>query len=125
MEKLRLNLPSMYGDHHVTEVRGILTALPGVSVIAASSAWQQVELEYDAGQAAPQAIKAALLARGYSTEPSSLAPVAPRKATFTDFALAPGGFEQFPERVPVLSSPLAPCPGFEIRYPVDVHPADR
>jgi len=32
MEVLSLELPAMYGDHHVVEVRRLLFELPGVNV---------------------------------------------------------------------------------------------
>jgi len=40
-------VPALYGDHHVTEVRRILLELEGVSDVYASSAFQVVEVTYD------------------------------------------------------------------------------
>ena len=47
MEKTSINVPAMYGDHHVLEVRRILLALPGVAMVNASSCFQTVEVTYD------------------------------------------------------------------------------
>ena len=47
MDKLTVDLPTMYGDHHVTEVREILLKLPGVDDVYASSAFQQVQVSFD------------------------------------------------------------------------------
>ncbi len=47
MKKHTFEVPTLYGDHHVLEVRRILTAVPGVQEVYASSAFQVVEVEYD------------------------------------------------------------------------------
>ena len=47
MQKVTYETPSLYGDHHVTEVRRILLVLPGVADVYASSAFQVVEVTYD------------------------------------------------------------------------------
>jgi excisionase family DNA binding protein len=44
MENALLNVPAMYADHHVIAVRNILTAMPGVADVWASSAWRQVQV---------------------------------------------------------------------------------
>lgn len=66
MEKLQLNLPDMWADHHVLKVRAVLTAMPGVQEVIASSAFRMVALSYDATLASPGAIMAALEEAGYS-----------------------------------------------------------
>ncbi len=40
-----INLPAMYADHHVIEVRRLLMEVPGVSDVYASSGFQVVEIE--------------------------------------------------------------------------------
>lgn len=124
MERLTLELPTMYGDHHVVEVRGLLAGLAGVRPVVASAAWQKVVLDYDPAQISPAQIKLALAERGYTDDPISVPPVASRHGELTEFALAPGAFEQFVEKVPAWS-PLGPCPGFSVRHPGEEHPADR
>jgi copper chaperone CopZ len=47
MKTKRFEMPSLYADHHVAEVRRILLALPGVSDVYASSAFQVVDVTYD------------------------------------------------------------------------------
>ena len=47
MERFTLDLPAMYGDHHVIEVRRILLELPGVEEVYASSGFHYVEVMYD------------------------------------------------------------------------------
>ena len=47
MEVLNLDLPTMYGDHHVTEVRRLLLEIPGVEDVYASSGFHMVEVKYD------------------------------------------------------------------------------
>ncbi|MBN2389035.1 MAG: heavy-metal-associated domain-containing protein [Anaerolineales bacterium] len=39
--------PVLYGDHHVLEVRRILSELPGVQNVYASSAFQVIEVQFD------------------------------------------------------------------------------
>lgn len=47
METKTFEVPALYADHHVTEVRRILLELEGVSEVYASSAFQVVEVKYD------------------------------------------------------------------------------
>ena len=47
MEKKTFELPTMYADHHVVEVRRILLEMPGVEDVYASSAFQAVEITFD------------------------------------------------------------------------------
>jgi len=124
VEKFTLELPMMYGDHHVVEVRHILNALPGVINIRASAARRRAELDYDAEQISAEAIKDALRGRGYS-EADTLPPVSPRTKGITDYAVGPGGAEEFVERVPAWGGAFGPCPGFEVLHPGEVHPADK
>jgi copper chaperone CopZ len=65
MDKLVLDLPFLFADHHVTEVRRILLAISGVVNVYASSAYHLVEVTFDNKQVEPEAIKAALDKAGY------------------------------------------------------------
>lgn len=47
MKTATYDLPNLYGDHHVLEVRRILLAIPGVEDVYASSAFHMVEVTYD------------------------------------------------------------------------------
>jgi hypothetical protein len=40
-------MPNLYGDHHVIEVRRLLLEIPGVVDVYASSAFRMVEVTYD------------------------------------------------------------------------------
>lgn len=68
MEKALFELPTMYGDHHVMEVRRILTALPGVEAIYASSAFHVVEVTFDETRLSGEKIEAHLEEAGYLGE---------------------------------------------------------
>lgn len=65
MERLQLNVPDMWADHHVLKVRAILTAMPGVQDVIASSAFRMVSLSYDPALTDPVAIAARLAEAGY------------------------------------------------------------
>jgi len=65
MEKLQLNVPAMWADHHVLKVRALLTAIPGVQDIIASSAFRIVTLSYDPAHTNPGTIMADLDDAGY------------------------------------------------------------
>lgn len=47
MKTKTFEAPTLYADHHVTEVRRILGGLDGVEDIYASSAFQVIEVTYD------------------------------------------------------------------------------
>ena len=68
MRKQQFDLPTMYADHHVLEVRRLLLALPGVSDVYASSAFQFVEVSYDETQINDIQISMALDEAGYLGE---------------------------------------------------------
>ena len=73
MEKFSISLPSMFGDHHVTEVRRILAALPGVGEIYASSSFHMIDLEFDPEKISTKTIQETLQTNGYLDE--AMAPV--------------------------------------------------
>jgi copper chaperone CopZ len=66
MEKKTYELPAMYADHHVVEVRRILLEMPGVEDVYASSAFQVAEVTFDPEAVNEEAI--AQKAAGYSGE---------------------------------------------------------
>ncbi len=47
MKTTVINIPNLYGDHHVIEIRRILLSIPGVKEVNASSAFRVVEVTYD------------------------------------------------------------------------------
>ena len=65
MEKVVLEVPTLWADHHVLKVRDVLTNLEGVDGVYASSAWKQVLVSYDSAKTDPAAIEKALAEAGY------------------------------------------------------------
>ncbi|MFN2147643.1 MAG: heavy-metal-associated domain-containing protein [Anaerolineales bacterium] len=65
MEELILNMPAMYGDHHVLKVRAALEDLEGIEEIYASAAWKQLMVSYDPKQVKPAEIEKVLTEAGY------------------------------------------------------------
>jgi hypothetical protein len=65
MEKLQLNVPDLWADHHVLKARAALTAMNGVQDVIASSAFRMVALSYDPALVNPGAIMATLEDAGY------------------------------------------------------------
>jgi len=68
MKKMSVNVPAMYGDHHVLEVRGILLAMPGIEEVNASSCFHTVEIVFDPEKVSDDEIKARLGEAGYLDE---------------------------------------------------------
>ena len=67
MEKLVLEVPSMYADHHVLAVRAALTSLEGIEELFASSLLKQIMISYDPAKIKPADIEKGLQAAGYET----------------------------------------------------------
>jgi copper chaperone CopZ len=68
VEKLTIDLPAMYGDHHVVEVRRILLELPGVEDVYASSSFRAAEISFDPAKIEPETITSKLDESGYLGE---------------------------------------------------------
>lgn len=120
MKILSLDLPIMYGDHHVTEVRHLLLELPGVSDVYASSSFQVVEVEYDEAELGPDQIKAILSEAGYLGElPVTVerGAIGEREDGDKPYFRQSVAYEQtgrsigFAQEVPFAGRPLWPCPG--------------
>jgi copper chaperone CopZ len=73
MERLNLSVPAMYADHHVLAARQVLSQLPGVEDVEASSAAKMIRLGYDPARTNPQAVANALGAAGYGSQAVSFA----------------------------------------------------
>jgi copper chaperone CopZ len=65
MEKVVLEVPTLWADHHVLKVRDALVNLKGVEDVYASSAWKQVLVAYDEGKTNQAAIEKTLADAGY------------------------------------------------------------
>ena len=119
MASLSLELPKMYGDHHVLEVRRILLEFEGVSEVYASSGFHAVEVEYNSKKTPKKDLEAALEKAGYmgdisiAVEPSTPANDDVKSATFrhSEASEQVGNTVSFEQVVKVQRSPLWPCPG--------------
>jgi len=119
MASLSLELPRMYGDHHVLEVRRILLEFEGVSEVYASSGFGAVEVEYNSKKTPKKDLEAALEKAGYlgdvniAVEPSIPAIEDLKGAYFrhTEATEQTGNTVSFEQTVKVQRSPLWPCPG--------------
>lgn len=47
MRTFQIDLPTMFGDHHVIAVRKLMLELPGIDDLYASSSFQILQLTYD------------------------------------------------------------------------------
>ncbi len=65
MEILTIDIPTLYGDHHVMAVRQLLLEIPGIKDVYASSCFQVVRLTYDPGLTDASTIRARLGEAGY------------------------------------------------------------
>ncbi len=65
METITIDLPKMYGDHHVTDVRRILLAMPGVEDVYASSAFRVARARIDPAKISEADLRAKLEEAGY------------------------------------------------------------
>ena len=68
MKTFTIDVPAMYGDHHVQEVRRILLSLPGVTDVYASSSFQVVEITYEPTQIEETVFEEKLKEAGYTGE---------------------------------------------------------
>ena len=122
MEKLTLDLPAMYGDHHVVEVRRILLELPGIEDVYASSSFRAAEISFDPAKIEPDTIKAKLDEVGYIGElpipEETNVPATEdngKKAFFrhTEAYKETNQVVSFAQNVGYAGRALWPCPGME------------
>jgi copper chaperone CopZ len=124
MQKVTYETPSLFGDHHVTEVRRILLGLPGIMDVYASSAFQVVEVTYDPEKINDLEIAMKLDGAGYLGEWT--VPIESGASTYqATNGLKPyfrhtAAYEQtrltvsFAQNVSYLGRPLWPCPGMGV-----------
>ncbi len=121
MPILTIDLPAMYADHHVTEVRHLLLAMSGVEDVYASSCFQSAEIHYDSNIIDPAAIESQLEQAGY-TEALEI-PIEASVATYGDNGSInvlrhSAAYEKvettvsFAHQPGFSGRPLWPCPGF-------------
>ena len=119
MERLSLELPAMYGDHHVLEVRRMLLDIEGVDEVYASSGFQMVQVDYDSKKTTAEEIKAPLEKAGYLGEfdlpvERSVPATEQKESAFfrhTEAYAETKNTVGFSQQVRYQRSPLWPCPG--------------
>jgi copper chaperone CopZ len=119
MASLSLELPTMFGDHHVIEVRRILLEFEGVTDVYASSGFRAVEVDYNSKKTPKKDLIAALENAGYIGDfamalESSVPANEQRETAYfrhTEASEQTGNTVNFEQSVRVQRSPLWPCPG--------------
>jgi len=118
MTSVALDVPAMYADHHVVEVRRILSGIPGVETINASSAFQVVRVEFDPEKTSEEALRQQLDEVGYFNDLPGPAetgePAAGREGTYFRHSAAyesAGTAVAFQQDIGTTGRPLWPCPG--------------
>ncbi len=119
MTSVTIDVPLMYADHHVVEVRRILFEVPGVETVDASSAFQVVKIEYDPDKTSEDIIKQILDQNGYLGElPVPLESGKPAVGSdgdtyfrHTAASKAAGKAISFEQEIAASGRPLWPCPG--------------
>ncbi|MFH1105068.1 MAG: heavy-metal-associated domain-containing protein [Actinomycetota bacterium] len=127
MVSLVVDVPAMYADHHVVEVRRILFEISGVEEVNASAAFQVVKIEYDPEKASEEVLKQTLDEAGYLGElpvpTESGEPAVGRDGTtyFRHSAAveAAGNAVSFRQEITFVGRPLWPCPGMGAGRRVD------
>ena len=123
MTLLTLELPAMYGDHHVVEVKRLLMDLDGVEEVYASSGFRAAEITYDAKKVTEKDIEETLDKSGYLGElfiPEEMdIPVNERAAAqdtyyrHTEAHAQTGSVVSFEQSVGHAGRALWPCPGMK------------
>jgi len=122
MKKTTLEVPTLYGDHHVLEVRRILTSIPGVQSVYASSSFHIVEVEYDEKLTNDLEISLKLDEAGYLGEWTAPIEIGAFQQTNTDkpYFRHTAVYETtrqvvgFAQHLAGNNRPLWPCPGFGV-----------
>lgn len=68
MTSTAVDVPGMYADHHVVEVRRVLLDQPGVTAVYASSAFGVVEIEFDPERTTAEDLERRLDELGYRSD---------------------------------------------------------
>jgi copper chaperone CopZ len=128
MKKVTFEVPTMYGDHHVIEVRRILMELPGVEDVFASSSFRVVEVTYDPDKINDLELAVKLDESGYLGEWTVVAekglPVVSRASDevffrHTEVYEHSKQVVSFAQNVNYVGRPLWPCPGMGVVKPME------
>ena len=119
MKSFVLDVPAMFADHHVLEVRRLLLDLPGVEDVEASSAFRAVEVVIGDGTTEDD-VRRVLDEAGYLGELEmpfeSGKPVdGPQSDTYFRHSSSyesTGDTISFGQNILQVGRPLWPCPGF-------------
>ena len=123
MKKHTFEVPTLFGDHHVLEVRRILTEIPGVQDVYASSAFQVVEVKYDESLTNDLEIAMKLDEAGYLgewTAPIETGAIQQGESGAKPFFRHTEVYETahqnvgFSQKVDYTGKPLWPCPGMGV-----------
>jgi len=124
MRTTTIEVPAMYADHHVQEVRKLLLEISGVEDVYASSAFQAVEVTYDPKKIKVQEVKEKLEDEGYLGDLAL--PVEADASTYLDSDRSQSYFRHtevfegnkdtvsFAQNVSFTGRPLWHCPGFGV-----------
>jgi copper chaperone CopZ len=111
MEKVSFPVSSLFGDHHVLEVRRILLARSGVAEVYASSCFHVIEVSFDPAQISQADIAAVLEAAGYFADlpqpVEATAQISQRQAMILEQTQVVG----FQEKIAIQKRTAWPCPG--------------
>ncbi len=119
MQKSTFNTPALFGDHHVTEVRRMLFALPGVKDIYASSAFQVVQVEFDENLVTHETLLRILEEAGYLGQIPMMVETGKAEegaSVFRNTAtyLTVKKTVSFAQKAPYSGRPLWNCPGMGV-----------
>jgi copper chaperone CopZ len=121
MAKFTFDLPFLFGDHHVIEVRRLLKEVPGVSDMYVSSSFHTVEVTYDPDATNPEKITASLEEAGYLGDtlvPEEVAVLSSSERMNSPYFRKTDIYEttrkitSFRQTLSVLNRHVWPCPGF-------------
>ena len=123
MEKKSFELPAMYADHHVVEVRRLLLETSGVKDVYASSAFHVADVTYDPDVVSESELAEKLSEAGYLgefiVEAEAGKPAVSSNGDKTFFRHTEV-YEQtkntigFSQEVGYVGRPLWPCPGMGV-----------
>lgn len=128
MKTVTIKLPTMYGDHHVIEVRKLLMAIPGVENVYASSSFGIVEVVYDPAKVNDLEISMKLDEAGYLGEwsvPIEAGVVAQQESGKKPYFRHTAVYEttrqvvSFAQATTAPGRPLWPCPGMGVIKPME------
>jgi hypothetical protein len=123
LAQISFDVPALFGDHHVVEVRRILLEMPGVQDVYASSCFHVVEVNYDPAKISEVEIKTSLTEAGYLGDlrvPQEVGVTGGQREGKDTFFRHTAVYEQtrqavsFGQVVSYLGRPLWNCPGMGV-----------